>query len=399
MAIFLIGSDMYLLIMHFRRPKSLMHFPTIDVVIPAFNEQKSILRAIQSVIQNTYPQDKIQVVVVDDGSTDRTVEVVQQFVRHHHLKHVSLISQRNMGKAHALNNGMKQSTADLVMCLDADSYLNSHALARAVPYFENTKVMALASNVKVARRGEILNLTQVFEYTISYHMKKALTAFNIEYIIGGVGSLFRRKFLEEIGYYDGNTVTEDIDLTMKILQRGNRTVRVVYGSDVIAYTQGALTVPDLIRQRHRWKWGRYQTFLKNRKMFFSKDKRHTKGLSWIYLPYALYSDIAFLFEPVVLLYLLYIIVYYRDITTLFSSVSVITFNMGMSILAEDTLSWKDKVLLILLSPLMYFLFYLLSYVEYMALIKSVVNMRKLKRSLRTDESPWTPITRVGFSSS
>ena len=186
---------------------------------------------------------------------------------------------------------------------------------------------------------------------------------------------------------------------MKILQRGNRTVRVVYGSDVIAYTQGALTVPDLIRQRHRWKWGRYQTFLKNRKMFFSKDKRHTKGLSWIYLPYALYSDIAFLFEPVVLLYLLYIIVYYRDITTLFSSVSVITFNMGMSILAEDTLSWKDKVLLILLSPLMYFLFYLLSYVEYMALIKSVVNMRKLKRSLRTDESPWTPITRVGFSSS
>ena len=75
---------MYLLIMHFRRPKSLMHFPTIDVVIPAFNEQKSILRAIQSVIQNTYPQDKIQVVVVDDGSTDRTVEVVQQFVRHHH---------------------------------------------------------------------------------------------------------------------------------------------------------------------------------------------------------------------------------------------------------------------------------------------------------------------------
>ena len=257
--------------------------------------------------------------------------------------------------------------------------------------------MAIASNVKIARSGGLLNLIQLFEYVICHQMKKAQTVFNIEYIIGGIGSIFRKSYLQKINYFDENTVTEDIDITMKILRAGNKNVRVLYASDVIAYTQSALTVSDLIRQRYRWKWGRYQTFVKNRLMFFSRDFRYTKGLSWFYLPFALYSDLAFFLEPVILTYLIYIVISFADIKTLLSSVAIITFYFNFNILGEETLNLKDKLKMIALAPLMYFLFYVLSFVEYVALLKSLIRIPYLKKSLEGKECSWTPIRHSGIS--
>lgn len=398
MAIFLIGSDIYSLRKHRQHKRAPAYHPTISVIIPAYNEEKSIITSVASVLNNNYPQEKIQVIVVSDGSTDATEEVVREYIASNGINNVLVLSQDNLGKAHALNNGIKNyATGELVMCLDADSYIAKDALSRSVIYFEDEKVMAVASNVKVAQTRGALNLIQVFEYIVCYQMKKAQTAFNIEYIIGGIGSMFRRSFLEKIDFYDGNTVTEDIDITMKILRYGNKNVRVIYGSDVIAYTQGALTVSDLIRQRHRWKWGRYQTFLKNRHMFFSGDKRHSKGFSWLYLPFALYSDLTFFFEPLIILFMLYLVTYYRDIFTLISAICVISFYMIMSILGEETIKTKDKLKLISIAPLMYFFFYVLSFVEYLALIKSLLHLPHLSRSLTQNKASWQPIEREGFA--
>ena len=397
MSIFLIGSDIYGLKKHLRHNKKPAYYPAISVIIPAYNEEKSIVHSVASVLGNNYPQEKIQIIVVNDGSTDKTEEIIKTFVLNHEIENVIIVSQENKGKAHALNNGIKNfATGELIMCLDADSYLEYDAILRAVSYFENEKVMAVASNVKIAKSKGILNLIQTFEYIICYQMKKAQTAFNIEYIVGGIGSMFRRNLLEEINFYDTDTVTEDIDLTMKILRKGNKKIRVVYGSDIIAYTQGVLTVPDLIRQRHRWKWGRYQTFLKNKNMFFSNEEKHTKIFSWFYLPFALYCDIAFFFEPLILLYMLYLIIGYKDVFTLVSAICVITFYMSMNIFAEQTISLKDKIRLAMLAPCMYFLFYFLSYVEYVALIKSLLNLNNLNKSISLNISSWNPIRRRGF---
>ena len=398
MAVFLIGSDIYSLKKHLQNKKDPSYYPYISVIIPAHNEERSIMNTILSVVTNTYPQDKVEIIVVNDGSTDGTAQNVQDFIARHSISNVILVSQVNSGKANALNNGMKNyATGDLVMCLDADSYLAPDALVRAVIHFEDEKVMAMASNVKVVRSRGILNLIQVFEYIVCYQMKKAQTAFNIEYIIGGIGSMFRRGFLEQIDFYDSNTVTEDIDLTMKILQYGNKHVRVVYASDVIAYTQGALSIADLVRQRYRWKWGRYQTFLKNKHLFFSKDTKHTKGFSWVYLPFALFCDFAFFFEPFLLFFILYLVIGYHDIFTLLSAIGVMSFYVCMSVLGEDTISVKKKFQLIPLAPLMYFFFYVLSFVEYFALIKSWLRLHHLKKSLSQNKTSWQPIEREGFS--
>jgi cellulose synthase/poly-beta-1,6-N-acetylglucosamine synthase-like glycosyltransferase len=397
MTFFLIGSDIYRLKKHLQKEGKSDYQPSVSVVIPAFNEEKSIIASVTSVLGSAYPKNKMEVIVINDGSKDGTERVLKKFLSENVNAKIKLVTQSNSGKAHSLNNGIKNyAKGELIICLDADSILTKDTIKNAVRYFEEKSVMAMASNVKIRKEKGILNLIQVFEYAISYQMKRALTLFNIEYIIGGVGSVFRKSILEDIDFYDTNTVTEDIDLTMKILSKGNKKYRVVYGADVIAYTQSALTLGDLIKQRYRWKWGRYQTFLKNRHMFFSRDSKYTKGLSWFYLPFAVYSDLAFFFEPLLVTYIWFVVLYFKDLQSFFTMVAIITFYMGINVLSEETFSFKEKFELVMLAPLIYFLFYILSLVEYVALIKSWVNIRNLPKSLTKNKNSWQPINRSGF---
>lgn len=396
MAVFLVSSDIYSLRLHLKKRGRVSFLPRVSVVLPAYNEGKNIAACVASVLGSDYPQEKLEVIIVNDGSTDNTEEVVRDYLSAAHGPCVRLISQPNAGKAHALNNGIKNhSTGELIMCLDADSFIARDAIRNAVRYFEDEKVMALAANVRIIRKSGFLNLVQVFEYIVSYQMKKALTVLNIEYIIGGIGSMFRKAHLERVGFYDTNTVTEDIDLSMKILRDGNNVVRVIYGSDVVAYTESVLRVSDLIKQRYRWKWGRCQTFLKNRAMFFSKDQKFTIGLVWVYLPLAVFYELTFLLEPVMLAFILSIVVAYRDYFSLISAIALVSFYILMNVMAEETLSVGDKTQLILLAPVMYFAFYIISFVEYVALLKSLANMHTIKESLATHTHTWTPVERSG----
>ncbi len=398
MTMFLVGSDIYGLHRHFqvKKIKKSSTLPKFSVIIPAHNEEKTILRNLKSIYSNDYPKDRLEVVFVDDGSTDKTLALIKDFKKTHKLTNLSIVSQKNSGKASALNNGLKNHVSGkLVMCLDADSYLAKDSLRKAVAYFDDKRVMAVASNVKIIDTEGLLNLVQKFEYIICYQMKRAQTIFNIEYIIGGIGSTFRYDSLKKVGFYDGNTVTEDIDLTMKILREGNKANRVVYGADVIAYTESVLSLEALISQRFRWKYGRTQTFWKNKKMFFNRDSKYSKGLTFFYLPFAIYSDIAFFFEPLLVTYILFLLIKFGDLITLLTAFVVISAYISINILAEDTIKLKDKVLMILLAPTMYFLFYILSFVEYVALIKTLVNLKDLKKSLALNKASWQHVERSG----
>lgn len=398
MAFFMIGSDVYTVrhALHKRRNKHIVFGPpTLSIVIPAHNEENSILRTLESLRRLKYPKGKLEIVIVDDGSTDRTHEIVERYRLEHDLN-FKLVRQENSGKAHALNNGMKNhATGELMMCLDADSSLDPDALLNAARYFIDPRVVALSANVKIRPTGKLFNLIQVFEYLVSYQMKRAQTVFNIEYIIGGIGSTFRRSALAQVGYYDTDTITEDIDLTMKLLRYGgNRAHRVIYGSDVIAYTESVLDLAGLIRQRFRWKYGRAQTFIKNRRLFFSRSKRHSRALTWVYLPYALFSDLAFFFEPLMVSYIAYIVVAYGDWVTLASAFAVVGGYIALNILAEDTIPLRLKLVLAAIAPFMYFFFYLLSYVEYLALIKTYMKFWQIPASIEAQNCGWTHVERA-----
>ncbi len=396
-AFFMIGSDVYT-VKQALRTKRKRHItfglPSISVIIPAHNEENTIIRTIESVLNVRYPTELLEVVVVDDGSTDLTYQMAERY-RLLVDGNFKLIHQTNAGKAHALNNGMRHhATGELMMCLDADSSLDPDALLNAASYFVDPRVVALSANVKIRPTGTLFNLIQVFEYLICYQMKRAQTVFNIEYIIGGIGSTFRRSALINVGFYDTDTITEDIDLTMKLLRLGGKDNRVIYGADVIAYTESVLDLTGLIRQRFRWKYGRAQTFIKNRTLFFATHEKHSRWLTWLYLPYALFSDLAFFFEPFMVSYIAYLVIAYGDLATLLSAFAIVGSYLTLNILAEDTLPVKQKLAFAALAPFMYFFFYILSYVEYLALLKTYVKFWEIPASIAAKNCGWTHVERA-----
>lgn len=397
MTLFMIGSDVYMVWQARRKKRSekiIFGLPTFSVIIPAHNEEHTLLRSIQSVVDTRYPKDQLEIVVMDDGSSDQTYALAERF-RLLHDYNFKLVTQQNAGKAHALNRAMRyHATGELMMCLDADSTLAPDALINAARYFVDPRVVALSANVKIRPTGTLFNLIQLYEYLVCYQMKRAQTVFNMEYIIGGIGSTFRRSALVAVGYYDTDTITEDIDLTMKLLRLGNKEHRVMYGSDVIAETESVLDLKGLIRQRFRWKYGRAQTFLKNRPLFFSYNKKHAKQLTWLYLPYALFSDLAFFFEPLLISYIFYVVVLYSDWLTLITTFTVVGGYVSLNVLAEDTLPIRQKLKLALIAPTMYFFFYLLSYVEYLALIKTYTRFWEIPKSIQSGNCGWTHVERA-----
>lgn len=394
---FMIGSDIYS-VLEARRAKQIkskpIKLPKISVIIPAHNEEGTILNSLSSVANSNYPQSNLQIIVADDGSTDNTAQLVIDYKKSNPKLNLEIITQQNAGKAHALNNAIRNyAIGELVMCLDADSSIDPNALKETAIYFSDKRVVAMAANVKIRATNTLFNLIQQYEYIICYQMKRALTVFNIEYIIGGIGSVFRRSALVQVGLYDTNTITEDIDLTMKLLQQGGKEWRVIYGAKVIAYTESVMDVAGLIRQRYRWKFGRTQTFYKHKNLFFNSDKKHNRFLTWFYLPFAIYSDIAFFFEPLMISYIFYIIIRYGDLVTLISSIFVVGGYITMNVLMEQTIPWKQRLKLAAIAPSMYFFFYLLSFVEYVALIQGTWKAFRVKQSVEANIANWQHVER------
>jgi poly-beta-1,6-N-acetyl-D-glucosamine synthase len=418
MVIYLVSSDYYHVreeLKAKRSSKKRKYQPSVSVVVPAHNEGIIILKTLESLHASNYPKDKLEIIVVDDGSSDNTAKVVRRFIagqnrhttRHrlsggagrnitHNLTHEKassfktvLVTQRNGGKAEALNNGMRNyATGSLIMCLDADSLVDKEMVKNSVAYFRDRKVAALASNVIIMEDGSVLSLVQRFEYLISYHMKKAQTILNVEYIIGGIGSMFRASVLKDVNYYDTNTMTEDIDLTMKIIMKGNKSKRVVFAADALTYTEAVPSFSSLIRQRFRWKYGRMQTFLKNPNIFFNPHKKYSKQLTWLMLPFAIFQELLFVAEPIVVGYIFYTSIKYHSTATMVFALTVISSYIILNIWSTTHLSIKDKIRLTMLAPPMYFLMYMMSVIEYIALVQAIIKLPKLRASISGERTTW-----------
>ncbi|HEX3569087.1 MAG TPA: glycosyltransferase family 2 protein [Candidatus Saccharimonadales bacterium] len=393
MTLYLVGSDIYGVQRAAKKHKarrSWPYEPSVSIVVPAHNEAPVIEKTLECLTHIDYPAHKLQIVVADDGSTDDTVAIIKRYVQEHHDGHeIVVFEQPNGGKADALNNAMASTvTGQLVMCLDADSIIAKDGVRKAVAYFRDPRVMALASNVNILPNGTLLGLIQRFEYLISYHMKKAQTVFNIEYIIGGIGSMFRRNMLDIVQYYDTNTMTEDIDLTMKILAKGNKAHRVAYAADCLTYTEAVPTFKSLINQRFRWKYGRMQTFLKNASMFFSLRRKYAWRLTWIILPYAIVQEVLFLLEPFIVGYILFVSIYYHDPYAVLMAYGVITLYIWVNIWSTTHLSIRERLKLTAAAMVMYACLYALSVVEYVALLRSIKQLPRLSKSISGERTTW-----------
>ena len=239
--------------------------PPISIIVPAYNEAEVLEGALASLAGLDYPH--LEVVVVDDGSTDDTLRRAVEWEGQRGNVEFRVLTKSNGGKATALNTGIAFSRHPFLFCMDADSRLEPGTLRKAMQHFNDPSVGGVAGNVKVENRGSLITRLQALEYIEGLNLPRRAQGFiaAVNIVPGPVG-LFRREALEEVGWYDTDTFAEDADLTLKMVASG---WKVVYEDTAIAWTQAPEKWLDLVQQRYRWTRGILQS-LKKRKGIFLK---------------------------------------------------------------------------------------------------------------------------------
>ena len=246
---------------HRRRPAPSGYEPQVAVLVPAYNEEKVIVRTIRSVLQSDYKN--LRVIVIDDGSTDRTFDVARDAYPQEIAEgRLLVITQPNGGKAEALNRGITHVTEEIYVGIDADTVIAPDAVSKLVGHFADPRIAAVAGNAKVGNRVNLWTQWQALEYITSQNFeRRGMDLFNVVTVVPGAIGAWRTSAVREAGGYPLNTVAEDADLTMNLLEHRHR---VIYEDRALAFTEAPATAGSLMRQRFRWSFGILQAVFKHR---------------------------------------------------------------------------------------------------------------------------------------
>jgi cellulose synthase/poly-beta-1,6-N-acetylglucosamine synthase-like glycosyltransferase/peptidoglycan/xylan/chitin deacetylase (PgdA/CDA1 family)/spore germination protein YaaH len=238
--------------------------PRVAVLIPAYNEETVIVRTIRSVLNSDYKN--LHIIVIDDGSLDRTFDVAREaYAAEIAAGRVQVLSKPNGGKAAALNYALDRMTEEVYVGIDADTVIAADAISKLIPHFEDPRIGAMAGNAKVGNRVNLWTRWQALEYITSQNFeRRALDLFHVVTVVPGAIGAWRTAPVKAAGGYPLNTVAEDADLTMNLLEQG---YKVDYEDRSLAYTEAPIDVQGLMRQRFRWSFGTLQAVWKHRAAF------------------------------------------------------------------------------------------------------------------------------------
>jgi cellulose synthase/poly-beta-1,6-N-acetylglucosamine synthase-like glycosyltransferase len=238
--------------------------PRVAVLIPAYNEETVIARTIRSVLNSDYKN--LHVIVIDDGSLDRTCDVAREaYAAEIAAGRVQVLTKPNGGKAAALNFALERMTEEVYVGIDADTVIATDAISKLIPHFEDPRIGAMAGNAKVGNRVNLWTRWQALEYITSQNFeRRALDLFHVVTVVPGAIGAWRTAPVKAAGGYPLNTVAEDADLTMNLLEQG---LRVDYEDRSLAYTEAPIDAKGLMRQRFRWSFGTLQAVWKHRAAF------------------------------------------------------------------------------------------------------------------------------------
>jgi len=235
--------------------------PRVAVLIPAYNEEKVIARTVRSVLMSNYKN--IRIIVIDDGSKDDTAKIVEEmYAKEIADGRVSVLIKPNGGKADALNYALAQTDEEIYVGIDADGVIAHDAITRLVPHFANPHIGAVAGNAKVGNRVNLWTRWQALEYITSQNFeRRALDLFDVVMVVPGAIGAWRTAAVKAGGAYHPDTVAEDADLTMSLLEQG---YAVIYEDQALAFTEAPATANGLARQRFRWSFGILQAIYKHK---------------------------------------------------------------------------------------------------------------------------------------
>lgn len=355
--------------------------PLVSVIIPAWNEEVGVAKTVRSVMANTYKN--IEIIVVDDGSTDHTADAVRRVVddyprRRHSL--IRLISQLNAGKAGALNTGIDAASGRYVLTLDADSYLMPQSIELLEQAIRHRKFGVAIGEVVVGNTKTLLGMAQHYEYLVGFHFKRAHHVMDSAFIFPGALTMFRSDILRQVGEFTNYSSTEDLDISMRIKSLG---VKVAYVDRAICVTEGASTLRGLINQRTRWRHGFIECMLARKEFVFGRQKG--KYLTFVDLPLSIIGVIEILLLPIFVAFVVLQLVHLAN--PLILLLSYLLLPMVVLLLGEIREHDRPPLGALALMPV---LALITNLVEYVALCKA------LYRTVRRKRTAWTSWQRQGI---
>lgn len=278
--------------------------PLVTIAIPAYNEEESIAATIESVTALDYPKDKMEILVINDGSKDKTAEIVETVIRKNKDYKILLINQQNVGKGAAMNNALKQAAGEFFISLDADSYVRSDALKVIMPYFDNPEVSCVLPLIKVKNPKTIIQKLQYVEYLVNFFYKKLMSKLDCIHVTPGPFSVYKTNVLRKLGGFDENNLTEDLEMALR-LQKHHYKIEQILGTEVL--TDAPVNFKAFYKQRNRWYKGslinvwNYRNILFNRKygefgMFHLPAVFSVAVIAIVYVTYILSK---YIFKPTI----------------------------------------------------------------------------------------------------
>jgi cellulose synthase/poly-beta-1,6-N-acetylglucosamine synthase-like glycosyltransferase len=238
--------------------------PTVSVIVPCFNEQATVIGTIDSLKKLNYPQDKLSIMAVDDGSTDDTWSYLK---RYENDPQVKIFQKENGGKHTAVNLGIENSQSDIIGCLDADSFVHPEALNRMMPLFADPSVMAVIPAIKIRAPKNIIENIQHAEYNISIFLRKMYSTFNAIHVTPGPFSMFRQSVFAQVGPFKSAYNTEDLEMALRL---HSHNLKIENAEHAYVYTTPPSTLRALVKQRIRWTTGFFLNVRDYRDMIFSR---------------------------------------------------------------------------------------------------------------------------------
>ncbi len=295
----------------------------VSVLVPAYNEAKCIEKTVRSLVASDHP---IEVIVVDDGSSDGTARIVEGL----RLPNVRVVRQLNAGKPAALNRGVANARYDLIVMMDGDTVFEPSTVRELVQPFGNPKVGAVAGNAKVGNRDSLIGAWQHIEYVMGFNLDRRMYDILrcMPTIPGAVGA-FRRTALKRVGGMSDDTLAEDTDITMALHRDG---WDVVYAENARAWTEAPESVQQLWSQRYRWSYGTMQAIWKHRKAIV--ERGHSGRFGRVGLPFvSLFMVVAPLLAPLIDVFLLYGLVFGPTGKTILAWLGVLAIQAACAALA------------------------------------------------------------------
>ena len=266
--------------------------PNISIIVPAYNEEKNIKKCLQAILNSNYDQKKLEIICVDDGSKDKTTNIIKDFILKN--KQIKLIKGKHLGKSMALNMGVKKAKYDYIITIDADTIIDGNFIQESINPFQDKNVGATNGIALIQKPKKIVEHFQNVEYYFNNLIRSSFSkVFKNGIWFFGAAACFDKKALKKAGLFSNKVLTEDMDLSLKIFEKGYDVLTV---STASYYTQACHSLKELFSQRMRWFYGGLQCTVKHRTLF----KRKSFSIKYLFLNQIFWAIFSVIIIPIII---------------------------------------------------------------------------------------------------